>query len=111
MLWLTVLLVLVVPAALFGSVLYALSRKAHGKPAGRVFKTQLVVFAVIAITVSCLVFTAAAAGSTQTTTAAAAQTQADTTGFKGLGLLAAGIVTGLAGIGGGIAVAAGAPAA
>lgn len=110
MLWLTVLLVLVVPAALFGSVLYALSRKAHGKPAGRVFKTQLVVFAVIAITVSCLVFTAAAAGSTQTT-AAAAQTQADTTGFKGLGLLAAGIVTGLAGIGGGIAVAAGAPAA
>jgi len=111
MLWLTVLLVLVVPGSLFGSVLYALSRKAHGKPAGRVFKTQLVVFAVIAITVSCLVFTAAAAGSTQTTTAAAAQTQADTTGFKGLGLLAAGIVTGLAGIGGGIAVAAGAPAA
>ena len=30
---------------------------------------------------------------------------------KGLGLLAAGLVTGLAGIGGGIAVAAGAPAA
>ena len=30
---------------------------------------------------------------------------------KGMGLLAAGLVTGLAGIGGGIAVAAGAPAA
>ena len=37
------------------------------------------------------------------------QTASDSS--KGLGLLAAGIVTGLAGIGGGIAVAAGAPAA
>jgi len=104
-------MVFVVPAALFGSVLYALNRKAHGKPAGRVFKTQLVVFAVIAITVSCLMFTAAAAGSAGQTTTAAQQVQDTTAGFKGLGLLAAGIVTGLAGIGGGIAVAAGAPAA
>jgi len=111
MLWLTVLLVLVVPAALFGSVLYALSRKANGKPAGRVFKTQLVLFAVIAVTVSCLTFTAAAADTTGQPAAAAEQAQDDSAGFKGLGLLAAGIVTGLAGIGGGIAVAAGAPAA
>lgn len=111
MLWLTILLALVVPAALFASVLYALSRRAHGKPAGRVFKMQLVVFAVIAVTVSCLTFTAAAADSTGQPAAAAEQTQEDSADFKGLGLLAAGIVTGLAGIGGGIAVAAGAPAA
>jgi len=42
-------------------------------------------------------------------TAETAQTQSDSS--KGMGLLAAGLVTGLAGIGGGIAVAAGAPAA
>ena len=48
------------------------------------------------------------------TTAEAAETaSAENDGdmSKGMGLLAAGIVTGLAGIGGGIAVAAGAPAA
>ena len=39
------------------------------------------------------------------------QTESGADMSKGLGLLAAGLVTGLAGIGGGIAVAAGAPAA
>ena len=46
---------------------------------------------------------------TQTEEPAQAETASDNA--KGLGLLAAGLVTGLAGIGGGIAVAAGAPAA
>ena len=53
---------------------------------------------------------AAAAPSTSDTAAAAEATETKTQA-NGLGLLAAGLVTGLAGIGGGIAVAAGAPAA
>ena len=55
----------------------------------------------------------AASSSDVATTAAPEETQEDSTDglALGLGLLAAGLVTGLAGIGGGIAVAAGAPAA
>ena len=68
---------------------------------------------------SVLTFSVAAASETDTTLEATqTQIQTQTTAavgdkseFMGLGLLAAAIVTGLAGIGGGIAVAAGAPAA
>ena len=56
--------------------------------------------------------TAAADTASAQTAEASAEAAADSDGnSKGLGLLAAGLVTGLAGIGGGIAVAAGAPAA
>ena len=75
---------------------------------------NLAVFAVLVVLMSVLCFNVFAADDAQPADAAAQTEQtaeAPTDSSKGLGLLAAGLVTGLAGIGGGIAVAAGAPAA
>ena len=68
---------------------------------------KLFAFAVTAILVFALSVTAFAADET---TAQAAQ-ETSSSSANGLGLIAAAIVTGLAGIGGGIAIAAAAPAA
>lgn len=84
----------------------------------RKFKLNLMVFALIAVLMSVLCIgafaegtdTAAPAADAQTAQAAEETAQSDSFS-KGMGLLAAAIVTSLAGIGGGIAVAAGAPAA
>lgn len=112
-----VLLVLA-PIALLFTALLALKGKAQGKSIRKPLRVNLAVFAVLAVLISVLSLTAFAdneATATGTADAAAAeqaQEEAATdSSSKGLGLLAAGIVTGLAGIGGGIAVAAGAPAA
>ena len=89
----------------------------------KLFKTGLLILAVVAVlsTVLCVnVFatnadTKTAETDTQAVESAEAPTEeksTDSDSFsKGMGLLAAAIVTSLAGIGGGIAVAAGAPAA
>lgn len=90
----------------------------------RKFRIKIAVFAVVAIlmTFICINAFAASADIKSGENAASAQTaetaqqaeekSTDGEGFsKGMGLLAAAIVTSLAGIGGGIAVAAGAPAA
>lgn len=84
----------------------------------RKFKLNLMVFALIAVLMSVLCIGAFAEGTDTAAPAADAQTAqtaeetAQSDSFsKGMGLLAAAIVTSLAGIGGGIAVAAGAPAA
>lgn len=89
----------------------------------KLFKTGLLILAVVAVlsTVLCVnVFatnadTKTAETDTQAVEIAEAPTEeksTDSDSFsKGMGLLAAAIVTSLAGIGGGIAVAAGAPAA
>ncbi len=89
----------------------------------RKFSLRIAVFAVIAILMTFICVNAFATGASTSANEAGAQTQtqeqaqqteekADDEGFsKGMGLLAAAIVTSLAGIGGGIAVAAGAPAA
>ena len=89
----------------------------------KLFKTGLVILAVVAVlsTVLCVnVFatnadTKAADTDTQAVESAEEPTEEKSTDgdsfSKGMGLLAAAIVTSLAGIGGGIAVAAGAPAA
>lgn len=74
----------------------------------KIIKIGLSVLTVLLLLSTVLCFSAFAAGTEATTQAA---TEAKQEGSNGLGLLAAGIVTGLAGIGGGIAVAAGAPAA
>ena len=80
-------LIAVLPiAALTALFAYSFNRKSKGVSGKKVLARNLIAFAVIAITV-CAV------------------------NGKGLGLLAAAIVTGLSGVGGGIAVAAGAPAA
>ncbi len=105
------------PVALVSLVLWAFKKKSQGKSAKNVLVSQFAGFIVLTVLFSALTFSAAAAGEVDTTLETS-QSQAQTTTqaadkseFMGLGLLAAAIVTGLAGIGGGIAVAAGAPAA
>jgi len=110
-----VALAVVPPAVLMFLVYSAFKKKAQGKPRKKILLSQLAGFAVLMVLVSCLTFTVAAANGT-TTDPAAAQSEtaapaAEKSDSLGLGLLAAAVVTGLAGIGGGIAVAAGAPAA
>ncbi len=110
-----VALAVVPPAVLMFLVYSALKKKAQGKPGKKILLSQLAGFAVLMVLVSCLTFSVAAANET-TTEPAAAQSEtaapaAEKSDSLGLGLLAAAVVTGLAGIGGGIAVAAGAPAA
>ena len=77
---------------------------------------NIATFAVLTVLMSVLCINAFAANDetaepAQTQTEEPAQAETASDNAKGLGLLAAGLVTGLAGIGGGIAVAAGAPAA
>ncbi len=110
------ILMVLAPVALFATAFIAVKNRFSGKSIKKPLKMNIAVFAVLVVLISVLcvnVFAAetpsanndAAAVSTE----AEAQPAADNS--KGLGLLAAGLVTGLAGIGGGIAVAAGAPAA
>ncbi len=106
----------VVPPVVLMLLMYsAFKKRAQGKPVKKVLASQLIGFIVLTVLVSCLTFSVAAASNPTTAPAAdtaAAQTAADGgSNSLGLGLLAAAMVTGLAGIGGGIAVAAGAPAA
>jgi len=110
-----VALAVVPPAVLMFLVYSAFKKKAQGKPGKKILLSQLAGFAVLMVLVSCLTFSVAAASETPTEPAAAqsetAAPAAEKSDSLGLGLLAAAVVTGLAGIGGGIAVAAGAPAA
>ena len=104
------LLMIIAPVALFSTAFIALRNKNKGKSIKRPVRINLAVFAVLVVLMTVLCLNVFAA---DTTTADAASTavSAVTDNSKGLGLMAAGLVTGLAGIGGGIAVAAGAPAA
>jgi len=109
-------LAVVPPAVLMYLVYSAFKKRARGKSAKKVLASQLIGFAVLTVLVSCLTFSVAAASSNPATTAPAAATAAAPApaasgSSLGLGLIAAAMVTSLAGIGGGIAVAAGAPAA
>jgi len=110
-------LAVVPPAVLMFLVYSAFKKRAQGKPVKKVLAAQLIGFFVLTVLVSCLTFSVSAAGTAAATTApaataAAAQTTTKTSSSSlGLGLIAAAMVTSLAGIGGGIAVAAGAPAA
>ena len=74
---------------------------------------NLLVFAALIVMISLMSVSVFAADNGETAQTEQTQTAeaADSGASKGMGLLAAGLVTGLAGIGGGIAVAAGAPAA
>ncbi|MEI6580120.1 MAG: ATP synthase subunit C [Eubacteriales bacterium] len=111
-----VVLAVVPPAVLMYLVYSAFKKRAQGKSAKKVLVSQLVGFVVLTVLVSCLTFSVAAANSTAATTAPATTATAQApaaagSSSLGLGLIAAAMVTSLAGIGGGIAVAAGAPAA
>lgn len=113
--------VIILPiAAIMVSAFITFNKRLQGKSSGKAMKFNLLTFAVIAVLVCCMTFMAAAEGSDDgassdtsaiVTTSTDEATKTASSGSNGLGLLAAGLVTGLAGIGGGIAVAAGAPAA
>ena len=105
--------------AIIASVFFAIRAVKKGKKAKTAFKSQVIAFAAVAVLTFAIPMvasaTTAAEDATPATTAAAAEeTTADTQdkNFQnGMGLLAAGFVTAISGIGGGIAVAAAAPAA
>ncbi len=117
------LIMIVVPAsAIIASVVYTMKKHTEGQSVRKSMRMNLATFAVMVLLVAGCAMGAYATGSDNTAAAAdtasaqtaeaSAETAAASEGnSKGLGLLAAGLVTGLAGIGGGIAVAAGAPAA
>ncbi len=117
------LIMIVVPAsAIIASVVYTMKKHTEGQSVRKSMRMNLATFAVMVLLVAGCAMGAYATGSDNTSAAAdtasaqtaeaSAETAAASDGnSKGLGLLAAGLVTGLAGIGGGIAVAAGAPAA
>lgn len=116
------LIMIVVPAsAIIASVVYTMKKHTEGQSVRKSMRMNLATFAVMVLLVAGCAMGAYATGSDNTAAAdtASAQTAeasaeaaaASDGNSKGLGLLAAGLVTGLAGIGGGIAVAAGAPAA
>lgn len=110
------ILMVLAPVALFATAFIAVKNRFSGKSIKKPLKMNIAVFAVLVVLISVLcvnVFAAEAPSASNDAAAVSteAQTQPATDNSKGLGLLAAGLVTGLAGIGGGIAVAAGAPAA
>lgn len=109
-----------------GSVVFMLYKRSKGMPAKKAVKMQIATFAVVALMAVVFAFTASAAsddgaaqtdagaGTSVTQQADEAQTEApaaDSGMAQGMKYLAAALAIGLAGIGGGIALAAGAPAA
>lgn len=110
-------LLLVIPTALAVTVFVAVKKNLSGKSPKRASRVNFVTFAALVALVAVLsvgVFAENAPETEpvdETAQTETAQTETDNGMSKGLGLLAAALVTGLAGIGGGLAVAAGAPAA
>ena len=110
------ILMVLAPVALFATAFIAVKNRFSGKSIKMPLKMNIAVFAVLVVLISvlCVIVFAAeepSASSSDAATTSIATVPTETDNSKGLGLLAAGLVTGLAGIGGGIAVAAGAPAA
>ncbi len=106
-------LLILAPIALIYSAFTVMKARSEGKPVKKSVRNNLLVFAVLIVLISTLSFSVFADNGEATPETAQAETAeaVNSDNSKGLGLLAAGLVTGLAGIGGGIAVAAGAPAA
>lgn len=114
-------MIIILPAVALSYLAYrSFKSRINGVSGRKIMKRNLICFALILAISASLMFTVSAAenttdvdvSATEETVEADMSAAAEETGIsKGLGLLAAGLVTGLAGIGGGIAVAAGAPAA
>lgn len=103
-----------IPALLLFSAVVCFKRMTSGKAPRKAVRFNVGVFAALIVMValtSVSVFAAPETDAAADTAQSEAGEEAAPDLSKGMGLLAAGIVTGLAGIGGGIAVAAGAPAA
>ncbi len=109
---------IIIPAiALFALTLHSFKARAKGKSTKKIFKTNVVAFGIIVVLMTCFAFSVSAADNNSTTaeaqTTATETTQATATAdnSKGFGYLGAALATGLAGIGGGIAVGSSVPAA
>lgn len=97
---------------LVGTVAYAVwSVKTGRRTPRKAFSIQLLSFLAVCVISLCVPMIATAAPEEGAAPSTSASEQAPVDNSKGLGLIAAALVTGLAGIGGGIAVAAAAPAA
>lgn len=97
-------------AALIASMLYANHSVKHGASRKKAVITQIAVFAFVCA-LSLAIPSVAFAASSTTSAAGATAVAAAADSSKGLSMLAVAIATGIASIGGGIAVAASAPAA
>ena len=116
--FLTAALILLPALVLMFSAFYTFKKRMEGKPARKVMRVNLATFLVLIVMVCICAFAVSAANEpvaapaeTVETAEGAEQAAPTSSSDKGLGLLAAGLVTAISGIGGGIAVAAGAPAA
>lgn len=111
------------PAAALGFILYkTVKNRANGMSGKALVRRNLLSFALVLAITATMAFSVSAVEASSdvnadnsavaTTSAEATPTEKNDGGIaKAIGLLSAGLATGLAGIGGGIAVAAGAPAA
>ena len=110
-------LLVIIPVTALSVVTYTGVKAAlSGGSKRKILARNVAVFLAALLCVTVLAISAGAADTSLPEDSAAAETQEDTPASggitdKGLGLIAAALVTSLAGIGGGIAVAAGAPAA
>ena len=118
----TAALIIIPALILMFSAYYTFRQRMQGRSVRKVMRVNVATFLILIVMVSVCAFAvsavsdepvAAPAENAQTLDAAAeaAAPAADSGNSKGLGLLAAALVTAISGIGGGIAVAAGAPAA
>ena len=107
-------LLILAPAAILATAYAIIKKRNQGRSIKRSVAVNLATFAVLTVLIAALSVSVFAADDNNASAAdaSAATTATETVdNSKGMGLLAAGLVTGLAGIGGGIAVAAGAIAA
>lgn len=111
------LLIAIVPIVYLSVSIFKMIKAAgKGVSTRKSMKSHLIGLAVVVVLMSCLAFTASAADTNasadapQTTVTEAAAPQQGGTD-RGLVMIAAGLAMGLSGIGGGLAVASGAPAA
>ena len=107
--FLTICLIVLPLSLLMGFAAYLARQSAKGMPVKRTLSLNITAFVVVLLLAACFAFAVSAEGEATTAVMTAAERAASNESM-GLGLIAA-LVTGLAGIGGGMAVAAGAPAA
>ena len=106
--FLTICLIVLPLSLLMGFAAYLARQSAKGMPVKRTLSLNITAFVVVLLLAACFAFAVSAEGETTTAVMTAAERAASN---ESMGLIAAALVTGLAGIGGGMAVAAGAPAA
>ena len=118
-----VILAAIPVVGIVGSIAFMVYKHSKGMPTKKAFKMQIATFAAIAVMATVFAFTASAAndgaaagdGEPQTAVSQQQDAQEDSASAdaiaSGLKYLSAALAIGLAGIGGGIALAAGAPAA